>query len=120
MEVIFQILIAVVLVLFLVKKFMPVKGIETISPAEADEKSKNKKVQCIDVRTPQEFAAGSKRRFQNLPLSEISKRSSELDKDKEVVVLCRSGMRSKKAAGILKKQGFQHVFNVRSGMIGWK
>ena len=40
--------------------------------------------------------------FQNIPLNELASRASQLDKNKEVIVICQSGMRSKQAAKVLK------------------
>ncbi|NRK74194.1 rhodanese-like domain-containing protein, partial [Salmonella enterica subsp. enterica serovar Typhi] len=44
----------------------------------------------------------------------------ELSKDKEVVVICQSGMRSQNATKILKKLGFTNVTNVKGGMSAWR
>ncbi|MGG3924306.1 rhodanese-like domain-containing protein, partial [Geobacillus thermodenitrificans] len=41
-------------------------------------------------------------------------------KEKEVVVICQSGMRSQKASKWLKKMGFQHVTNVKGGLNAWQ
>ena len=40
--------------------------------------------------------------FQNIPLNELASKASQLDKNKEVIVICQSGMRSKQAAKVLK------------------
>lgn len=45
-------------------------------------------------------------------------KANQLDKNKEVIVICQSGMRSKQAAKVLKKLGFQQVINVSGGMNG--
>ena len=54
--------------------------------------------------------------FQNIPLNELASKVNQLDKNKEVIVICQSGMRSKQAAKVLKKLGFQRVINVSGGM----
>lgn len=67
----------------------------------------------IDVRTHGEFSSRHVKPFVNIPLgSDFSK----LPKDKEIVVICQSGMRSKQACTQLKKLGFDKVTNVRGGM----
>jgi rhodanese-related sulfurtransferase len=52
--------------------------------------------------------------FQNIPLHELKKRSSELDKEKEVVLICQSGMRSQKAARILKNKDFNELQTLKA------
>ena len=67
----------------------------------------------IDVRTPAEYKSRNIKQFKNVPLgSDLSK----LPKDKEIVVICQSGMRSSNACKQLKKLGFEKVTNVRGGM----
>ncbi|WP_102027650.1 rhodanese-like domain-containing protein [Salirhabdus sp. Marseille-P4669] len=107
------------ILVFLVFRFKPVKGITHITTQEAKAKSKEKNVQFVDVRTPGEYKARSSKIFKNIPLQQLAGRTSELDKEKEVVVICQSGMRSMQAAKLLKKQGFEKVTNVKGGMNAW-
>ncbi|MFC4022871.1 rhodanese-like domain-containing protein [Oceanobacillus longus] len=116
---ILQWIIMIIAVVFVVKFFLPVKGISDITTKEAKDKFKAKDVQFIDVRTPGEYKANHQKKFKNIPLSSLAGRTSELDKNKEVVVICQSGMRSAKAAKILKKKGFEKVTNVKGGMGAW-
>ena len=83
-------------------------------------KNQNKKnKQFIDVRTPGEFRGNHIQGFQNIPLNELAQKASHLDKNKEVIVICQSGMRSKQATKMLKKLDFQHITNVSGGMNAW-
>ena len=80
-------------------------------PAEVAAKIKAG-ARIVDVRTPQEYGAGSYRKSRNIPLDALAGRLSELEpKDKPVVVYCASGARSARAARILKKAGFTDVAN---------
>lgn len=65
----------------------------------------------IDVRSKGEFASGSIKNAVNIPLNEISSKKNELKNNENIVVFCRSGMRSKQAQSILKQAGFENVFN---------
>lgn len=65
----------------------------------------------VDVRTPQEFASGSVKGAINIPVDEMESRLTELNRDAEIVVFCRSGSRSSRAASILEKNGFKNVVN---------
>ncbi len=63
----------------------------------------------IDVRSPGEFAAGSYPKAKNIPVDTIEARLSELPKDKPIVLFCASGVRSARAARLLKRAGFSDV-----------
>ena len=55
----------------------------------------------------------------NIPLSEFESRYEEVPKDKEVVMVCRSGGRSLRAAGFLVNHGYDKVVNMKHGIIRW-
>jgi rhodanese-related sulfurtransferase len=114
--------IIIALFLFLIiKRMIPAKGVRNISTAELKSELKDHSKQFIDVRTPGEFKGNSIRGFKNLPLHQLSQKAEkELSKDKEVIVICQSGMRSQKATKILKKLGFSQVTNVKGGMSAWR
>ena len=65
----------------------------------------------VDVRTPAEFAAGSRPGSLNIPLAELERQAAKLDKSKPVILSCASGARSGTAALILKGLGFRQVTN---------
>lgn len=98
---------------FVAWRMMPTKGVKTISTNELKAIINDKNKVFIDVRTPREYKANGLKQFKNVPLgSDFSK----LPKDKEIVVICQSGMRSKQACGKLKKMGYTNITNVRGGM----
>jgi rhodanese-related sulfurtransferase len=104
---------------FIVQRILPAKGVRYITTSELKKELGKKDTQYIDVRTPMEFRANHIRGFKNIPLYELRKRAHELSKEKEVIVICQSGMRSTKASKLLKKLGFKHVTNVEGGMNAW-
>ncbi len=55
----------------------------------------------------------------NIPLSEFEERFNEIPKDREVVMVCKSGARSLRAAGFLVNHGYTNVVNMQHGMIRW-
>lgn len=59
----------------------------------------------VDVVTPSEFSAAHIPGAINIPVSQLAERLSELGESQEVVVYCRSGMRSKRAAQMIAKSG---------------
>lgn len=70
----------------------------------------------IDVRTPAEFASGHFKGSVNIPLDKIGVKASQLKKDQDYVLCCRSGMRSANAVRILRSAGFERVYNGGSWM----
>lgn len=69
--------------------------------------------QLVDVRTPAEFADGHLDGAVNIPVQELERRMAELGpKDRPVVVYCRSGNRSGRAANMLKTAGYPKVHDL--------
>ena len=54
-----------------------------------------------------------------IPLGEIPRRYAELDPDDEIVVHCKMGGRSAKAADFLRSVGFKRVLNLKGGILDW-
>lgn len=105
--------------LFHLQRMLPAKGVRQISTAVLKVELKENK-QFVDVRTPGEFKANHIKGFKNIPVHELSQRAAkELSKEKEVIVICQSGMRSQQASKVLKKMEFAKVTNVKGGMSAW-
>ena len=90
-----------------------------VSVDEAKELIDNGEVQVLDVRTPDEFAAGHIPGAKLVPLQVLESMLSELDQDQKYLVVCRSGNRSTQASGILVENGFKHIYNMTGGMNEW-
>lgn len=73
----------------------------------------------LDVREEAEFAFGHIAGAKSIPMGELEVRLSELDKEQEIYVICRTGNRSDLAAQKLAANGFTKVFNVLPGMTSW-
>ena len=69
------------------------------------------KVNLIDVRTPNEFKAGSAPNAINIPLNEVADRLDELKGLQPIVVFCAAGVRSQKAIDFLMANGVNQVEN---------
>jgi rhodanese-related sulfurtransferase len=119
MEYINYIIIGLVIVFF-VQRMVHIKGVKQITTSELGSQLKDKNKQYIDVRTPGEFKGNHIHGFKNMPLHQLAQKSNELSKDKEVVVICQSGMRSLKATKVLKKLGFTKITNVKGGVSAWR
>ena len=90
-----------------------------IEPMELVDKKDG--VVLIDVRQPDEFTSdlGHIPGATLIVLDTLPEHLSEIPKDKTVVFICRSGGRSAKATSFAKDAGFEHVYNLKGGMILW-
>lgn len=75
----------------------------------------------LDVRETAEWSAGHIPNARHIALGHLGKHLSEIDKykDKPVIVVCASGNRSGSGCGVLRKAGFQQVFNLAGGINAW-
>lgn len=94
------------------------KKYETISPAKAKE-AQDQGAMLIDVRESSEYRMGHAPGARHISVQVIERRLGEIPKERQIVVMCQSGMRSQRAAEILSRNGYQ-VLNVSGGMIGWQ
>ncbi len=80
----------------------------------------NPGVFLLDVREPDEYAAGHIPGITLIPMGDVAARLAELPRDKEIVVTCRSGNRSAQVADFLRGQGFDNVHNMTGGLVAWE
>ena len=81
----------------------------------------NHKAQVIDVRSPEEFASGHVRQSKSLPMQSLvqSLPGAKLKQDKPVLIICASGMRARRAASLLSKEGFTDIAILDGGLKTW-
>ncbi len=98
----------------------PTETIPEISVEEfAEKKKSNGEIILVDVREPHEYDICKIEGSRLIPLGEIGERSDELNPDDEIVLQCHHGIRSMKAATILKEKGFKNVVNLKGGIDEW-
>jgi len=73
----------------------------------------------LDVREPQEYAFARLPFTRLIPLGDLPGRLSELDSARDLVVHCRTGVRSAKAVELLQRAGFRKVWNLKGGIDAW-
>jgi adenylyltransferase/sulfurtransferase len=73
----------------------------------------------VDVREQSEYDICRIQGAQLIPLAQLSARFSEIPKDREVILHCRSGMRSARAAHFLRGRGYGNVHNLEGGILAW-
>jgi glyoxylase-like metal-dependent hydrolase (beta-lactamase superfamily II)/rhodanese-related sulfurtransferase len=95
-------------------------GIWEIQPESLEETAD--KVQIVDVRERAEYSGplGHIRGALSIPLGELAGRIGELDLQRPVVAVCRSGARSAQATVILQQAGIKDAANLAGGMLRWR
>jgi rhodanese-related sulfurtransferase len=73
----------------------------------------------LDVREPDEWAAGHAPGAHHMPMMEVPARMAEVPTDADVVVVCRSGGRSGQVTSYLMGNGWDNVRNLEGGMQSW-
>jgi adenylyltransferase/sulfurtransferase len=73
----------------------------------------------LDVRNPEEYQIVRMPNSKLIPLNELPNRYGELDPQQEIIVHCKSGMRSQKAIQFLRQQGFTKLKNLKGGILAW-
>ena len=94
--------------------------VEEVGPAalKAELESANPPV-ILDVREEQELEISRLPNIVHIPMNSIPARAPELGLTDDIVVVCRSGSRSRQVAQYLMGRGFERVRNLTSGMNGW-
>lgn len=91
----------------------------SVQAAEADRMTGEAGALLIDVREPHEWRAGRAPQSRHIPLGELPRRISEIPSGTAVVVVCRSGARSARAAALLASRQIE-VANLTGGMHAWE
>jgi len=101
-----------------------IKGeIELISPQQVyDAIYKDRSIQLIDVRTPEEFKGNHLKGAQNICVTsdDFKEKVKMLDKNKPVYVYCNRGGQSAQAAIALKELGFTKIYDMEGGILLWE
>jgi len=98
--------------------------LETVSPSELwsqlQDKVKLQRPLVIDVREPREYRRGHVPEAQPLPLPQVTSLGATLSKEQPIVLVCRTGRRSRRAASVLVNEGFTDVAILDGGMLAWE
>ena len=95
------------------------KGSEITVHQLNDLRTEDKNIQILDVREDTERSHALIKGTIHIKLTEIAKRHSELDKERNVFVMCHTGTRSQAVVKWLKTQGYDHSVNVLGGIDAW-
>lgn len=115
-----------ILIVFMAFHFLRIGNAKTpatyqeISNTLALEMYEHKEAIVLDVRTYGEWNDGHIPNAIHIPLDELEKRIQEVPADEKVLVICRSGSRSRTATNLLHKNGRANTINVLDGMNSWQ
>lgn len=119
----YLILVLVLAFVIVACKKQQTEGVTLLSPSEAESYLSQEGMQVVDVRTPQEYNEGHLPNVKHIDFYHADFRAqltNQLDKDKPVMVYCKSGGRSGKTAKLLKDFGFAEIYDIQGGFTKWK
>ena len=96
-------------------------GVREVGAMEATQLINHQNAVVLDVREDSEFYAGHVPHSVHVPLGQLAKHAElEKYKNRPVIAICRSGARSGRACGVLRKNGFEQVYNLAGGISAWE
>ncbi|HFD80068.1 MAG TPA: rhodanese-like domain-containing protein [Gammaproteobacteria bacterium] len=97
-------------------------GVASVGPAEAIRLGNQENALFLDTREDREYKEGHIAGAVHIPLRQLSQRLGELEKyrGRPVILYCRSGNRSGSAGRLLRKNGFENVYNLAGGIVAWQ
>ena len=99
-----------------------VRGIKTLTVAQAVQLMNQEGALVLDVREPDEFRTGHIPHAINIPVGTLPGRLKEIEKykDKPILLNCRTSQRSARAALMLRKQGYTTAHILGGGILAWE
>ena len=94
-------------------------NVPEITPADASARLAKGEVDIVDVREPHEILIARYPKATEIPLGKLADRIAELPRDRDLVLACRTGVRSAKAVQQLQAAGFTRVWNLAGGIHRW-
>ncbi|NNK69770.1 MAG: rhodanese-like domain-containing protein, partial [Flavobacteriaceae bacterium] len=96
-------------------------GIQLLDKNTFEDAISRRRIQLVDVRTPEEYEAGHIEKATNIDFlaDNFEQNIQEINKDRPVFIYCRSGGRSGQAAELMKKLGFKKIYDLRGGYLSW-
>lgn len=73
----------------------------------------------VDIRTPEQFKAGTIPQARNIPRDQLDAKSASLPKERPIIIICDSGQQAGQAAGKLRKLGFEGAVSLQGGLRSW-
>ncbi|NOU61072.1 rhodanese-like domain-containing protein [Marinifilum caeruleilacunae] len=84
-----------------------------------EEMEKRDDILLIDIREPHELAKDGIANSMHIPMGDIQNRIPTLPKDKDIIIFCHLGFRSKQVRNYLRKIGFHKAAHLKGGLFSW-
>jgi GrxC family glutaredoxin len=112
----------IVILVLLARTWITPGGVKGVGPMQAVSLSNHNNAVFIDVRTDDEYRQGHILHAIHAPLGLLDSKLKEIAKFKSrpLIVYCRSGNRSGQGGAVLKKNGFDEVYNLSGGVMAWQ
>ncbi|HUC93733.1 MAG TPA: rhodanese-like domain-containing protein [Paenibacillus sp.] len=121
MNTLINVVFVLLIVWFVYTRFGPTKGLRTLREGDfRKEIEASANHMLVDVREPSEFQSGFIPGARNIPLSQLGRRLGEIPEESSIYLYCRSGMRSKSAARMLKRNGYTKLAHLQGGISAWR
>ena len=97
-------------------------GMKAVDAVQATQLSNRENALFLDIREDSEYRDGHIPESIHIPIRQLPERIAELNRHKNcpVIAYCRSGSRSNAAGRVLKKHGFENVYNLSGGIAAWQ
>ncbi|MCZ8355176.1 MAG: rhodanese-like domain-containing protein [Cyclobacteriaceae bacterium] len=113
-----------IIILFLLTTYAcsQAQSLKVVDVATFEKLTKDKNVFLLDVRTPNEYKNGHLKGATLIDFyqSDFKQKLAKLDKQKTILVYCKSGGRSNNTGTILKEMGFKDVYDLQGGITAWE
>jgi rhodanese-related sulfurtransferase len=98
------------------------RGYQEVSPVDATRLINHDEAVVLDLREDREYREGHLMNARHIPLSALDHRIKELEKykGKPIIAYCRTGQRSGRACALLRRHGFEPVYNLSGGLLAWQ
>ncbi|MGF1615658.1 MAG: rhodanese-like domain-containing protein [Gammaproteobacteria bacterium] len=98
------------------------QGILKVTPLDATQLINHEEAIVLDVRGEAEFSEGHILNSMHIPMKYLSEQMRKLEKHRSrpIITACRTGQQSAGACAMLRKHGFERVYNLSGGILGWQ
>lgn len=98
------------------------RGVKKLSPADATQLINREDAVVLDVRSDGEFNQGHIVNAVHVPQKAVSESLDKLEKyrDRPIITACRTGQMAAAAGNVLRKSGFERVYNLQGGLLAWE
>lgn len=93
-----------------------------LDPMQTTQLINRRNALIIDIRTPEDFAAGHLPQAKHIALDTLANKAPQLGRSKTtpVVVVCQTGLSSQRACATIRTAGYAEVFNLEGGILAWQ